>query len=692
MNDRMVSWWIVWDDLKWPDGDVYDKIRRRADLMQKNQVTVATVFGAHFRWDFMPIWDCLHDYLATVAEELHQRDIRLYDHHSAVLVHRHRGRDGMRNVKIHSGPHLPFSPSSEAAESWMFNGSRLNDWRMVHAVTGEPVYLPPYAAEQFCHNNPAFTEAYLKYVKRLLEQTGIDGLMCDDAVFFSGFTSCVCQSCREKFRSRYGRELPPADDFRFWGNWKNQAWRDWIEMRYAANGDFLEQVRTVLPVDFPMMSCCSTSSDGWRNHLGLDARQQIRGCNMQHQELCGNTPAVKNDPHTANAPISIKLAKASHHLAVAKTQQLPCVGQGYGFTEPSANIIWALNKMLGGVCWFSTLKGRLGLPASEIAHLPDDAGAVETVFPFEAAHGDLYNTSLVSQAAVYFSYNTRNHTFYGDLQHGYGEDYMDTVAALLAAGISAETVLELPREPGEHPLLVLPSALCLSDAERAALKAFLSAGGKVIATGPCGLYDGKGDESDQPLLAEYGVDVQFSEPERDVDFWDGDWQSQLRSVPCGNEAQWHDLAPNLSWHPMRLQDENAPDLCAKVKELAAPAAVEVVDAEGYFFTLGRSNCEPNTLVLQMLAADYDVEIDEELDAKRKHRSRMNLITGVKPTGVGRTVVLKLNAESKDVQVFTPLNKNGHAQVSREGSRVTVALPEDCSYAACKFQGFRTETS
>lgn len=85
---RFVSWWIDWHDLDWPDPDNLDRIRRRADSIAESGADAAMVFGAHFRWDFMPYWTILHDYLATVAEELHQRNLRLFDHHSASLIHR----------------------------------------------------------------------------------------------------------------------------------------------------------------------------------------------------------------------------------------------------------------------------------------------------------------------------------------------------------------------------------------------------------------------------------------------------------------------------------------------------------------------------------------------------------------------------------------------------------------------------
>ena len=58
---RMASWWITWKDLDWPSPDNLDLIRRRADAMAKAQANTAGVFGAHFRWDFLPFFPILHD-------------------------------------------------------------------------------------------------------------------------------------------------------------------------------------------------------------------------------------------------------------------------------------------------------------------------------------------------------------------------------------------------------------------------------------------------------------------------------------------------------------------------------------------------------------------------------------------------------------------------------------------------------
>lgn len=114
---RIVSWWIKLGDLDWPNHDGMDRIKHRAEEIARANATTAMIFGTHFRWDFLPYFTLLHDYLATVAEELHKCGVELYDHHSVNLVHRYNTKEEMRHVMLHSGPHLPFSPSGEAAAS-----------------------------------------------------------------------------------------------------------------------------------------------------------------------------------------------------------------------------------------------------------------------------------------------------------------------------------------------------------------------------------------------------------------------------------------------------------------------------------------------------------------------------------------------------------------------------------------------
>ena len=112
---RIASWWVRWEDLNWPSPDNLEKIKYRAQAMAEANVTTAMIFGTHFRWDFLPYFTLLHDYFQTVSQELGKYGVELWDHHSVNLIHRYSTKEQMRHVMLHSGPHLPFSPSSEAA-------------------------------------------------------------------------------------------------------------------------------------------------------------------------------------------------------------------------------------------------------------------------------------------------------------------------------------------------------------------------------------------------------------------------------------------------------------------------------------------------------------------------------------------------------------------------------------------------
>lgn len=653
---RAVSWWIKWRDLNWPSPDNYETICRRADLMAENKVNCAIVFGAHFRWDYLPYWTILHDYLATVADELHKRNIRLFDHHSAVLVHRYDTREEMRNVMLHSGPHLPFSPDRQAAASWEFNGHRLNDWRMINVRTREILYLPQYTAEEFCFNNPDFIDSYLIYVKRLLDDTGIDGLMCDDAAHFMGYRSCGCKFCRARFLELTGYELPEPLDGDFWGNWDNPHWIKWVDMRYDNNGRFLAMVRSVLPDDFPLMSCCSGSSKAFYNNSAVDARQYIRGCNLVHQELCGNTPPYMGDPALIQHSIGERLAGAAHHLSVAGEKGLECIGQGYGFTEPSAGIIWALNKTMGAGCWFSTLKDRLGLPEKILATLPEDSAPVRNVYRFEEEHPELFDTKAIGQFAVLFSYNTRNHTCFGNMVNGCERDFRETMETFFMNGLCPEVVFEIPLNAKQYPVLVIPSAARLSETEINALRTYAANGGVVIATGYFGFP---------------GTGISFlnhcSQP-----FWEFKWMNE-EILPVNVSPGWRELEPHIFWNPARLQDESAvASLLERVRAHLVLPQFEIHGADGFYILCHENGADR---VLHFLAAEYEVEIDQKLDAMRYHRSRVNLITGVTPRNTGKKIMIKGNWT---IEAYSPLTDMRPVMDNNE-----IVLPDNCAYLIVK---------
>jgi hypothetical protein len=201
---RAISWWLDWNDMMWPDQAIVDKIRRRADQAAESGVNCAMIFGMHLRWDHMPLWDRLHDLMAFTVAELHSRHIALFDHHSSVLTHRTRTREDDWEIRRRNRHHVPFYPSMETAATWTFEGHLLNEMRMIDVETGQAVYLPTYNAEQFCMNNPYFRHAYQTYVRKLVRDTGIDGLMSDDMIHYGGWRTCGCRWCRERFLKDFG--------------------------------------------------------------------------------------------------------------------------------------------------------------------------------------------------------------------------------------------------------------------------------------------------------------------------------------------------------------------------------------------------------------------------------------------------------------------------------------------------------
>jgi hypothetical protein len=500
---RAISWWLTWDDLRWPDRDVEEKIKRRADAAAAAKVNLAIIFGAHCRWDFMPMWDRLHDLMATIARTLHDRDILLFDHHSSVAVERPRTADERWKLWEQHRHHLLYYPSIAEAADWKYASQPMNEWRMIDVETGDPMFISRYLIEEFCINNEDYRRAYQSYVQRLVSDTGIDGLMSDDGIFYGGWNACGCHWCRKKFREQYGHELPTVDDRSFWGNLENEAFKDWITMRFQSTSENLGSVQAALPVGFPLMTCCSSSDSQSAPVTGLTYQEFIKSSNMVMLEMAGSSPDMDG---TWDGRIASQLL----HYDIARRAKSTCFGLGYGFFPDTAFFIWVLNKFLGSDTWFSTLKGRLKLPSSELGFLADDPELVGEGFRWEADHPELFGGSPDSRIAVLFSRNTRD--YYGRTYDDYVHEYHEACRQLMTRGYTFDVITDLDHA-AEYRLLVLSSVVCLSATEQASLDTYLHEGGAVLSAGPLGIRGGRGRQTDACWSSKYGLIYDVEERE-----------------------------------------------------------------------------------------------------------------------------------------------------------------------------------
>jgi hypothetical protein len=501
---RAVSWWLVFEDLAWPNQGLMDKVRRRADTCVENGVNCCIIYGAHCRWDYLPIWGRLHDLIHFVADELHQRKILLFDHHSNCVVTRPRDRKGALHNWNYNRHQLPFYPSVEEAERWQFNGSRLNDWRMIDVGTGQPVFLSTYDAEQFCMNNPNYRAAYQKYVSMLLKETGVDGLESDDGLFYADWHACGCEHCRKRFQKDYGHDLPPVTDTHFWGNRESEAFRDWIAMRFQSAGDFLKEVRKVLPPEFPLQTCCSNSERQTAPAYGMSYQDFIHSCNQIMLEMTGSIPTV-------NGTWDDRIASQLLHTGIARDHNAACMGLGYAFFPDPTFFVWAINKFLGSDTWASSEKGRLTDMEEEFKVLQDDPELVGEGYRWEKTRPQLFVGEADTSVGVFFSRATRD--YYGQISADYVDDFSATCTDLLHSDITYDVWTEIP-EFGRIRFLILSSTICLSAAEREGLSRFMNSGGTVIATGPVGHRDERANLVSKPWLEDFGVHAEINDPPR----------------------------------------------------------------------------------------------------------------------------------------------------------------------------------
>lgn len=502
---RVASWWNGIEDLQWNQKAIRDKVKRRAAGFAAANIDTAMNYGFHIRFDFSNYFQQLHEYFATVKDELHQYNIKFIEHYSCNHVERPRDKAEFDKLHRTQRHHTLLFHDPIAAKHAQYEGHLFQEICEVDIFDGTRGYARQYQMEAFCHNNPGFLDMHKKYLQRIVKEVDFDGYEIDDMCDYVGLRSCGCKYCRERFRKDYGREIPPVTDksfwgdlskpMLFWGNYENPVFRDWINMKDDIIYDHVKMVKEVVG-EKPVLTCCSSTGPIILNSISLNLEKIADIVDFYMLENVGvNTRSVNWMEKDAEALQQKDIAE--------KRGNAPAMALSYTIYKDGGYMGWALARFWGVANWASTFHQRL-------IEDPVDKLEVEDMIKWcnnwEVKNSDLnwHNAKDLTEVRLVYNYYCRINGW----RAADGTEHWDKVKQwskhLLNNSVSYRFVRYKELEDAasiaaEKTPLILDGVACLSNAQFTAIEKYLAKGGIAWLALPFGTHDEKGHIRPHPL-------------------------------------------------------------------------------------------------------------------------------------------------------------------------------------------------
>ncbi len=337
----------------------------------------------------------------------------------------------------------------------------------------------------FCLNNPEFQRFYLDYVQRFQRETGVDAWQMDE-ISWLGRGFCGCRWCREKWREEKGRDYPAVEGPGFFGRaLKDPDYREWMRWRGKCINDFYDTIREGLVAINPEVVLfdytTTPQSSPWAWTRGAPYEVQAKSVDTIGTEL--NPVPFDSYPYIAGL--------LAQRRALGEVAGLPAWAK-FDITDPSAYFCWAFGRTVGHSIWWSLRPDNDVIPPERLLEWPwqmDDQTA-----QLDADIGVLLSGSTRDLVREFDYFSTE---FEGWLQ------------ALLLHPFATRPIIESELAQSDalddYKLIVLPNATAISPEQKAALMAYVRAGGRLLLTYEAGTLNHDGAPSEDPLLAEAGV-------------------------------------------------------------------------------------------------------------------------------------------------------------------------------------------
>ena len=351
-----------------------------------------------------------------------------------------------------------------------------------------PAWVP------LCPNSP-FREYTLKILREIVEHYEVDGVFLDMPQWFPFHAGvvCYCPYCREKFRQKYGTEIPTEPD------WSSAIWRHFVRWRYDVITDYIEDLcKTVraakpeIPV-LPNIVVRESWLSGWR----------VEDIAPVVDVIAPEIPLSPVDSIYLLGEVSMHCLAAGEHLAVwppaSMWTSLPT-------REAAEEIIWEIVGN-GASPWFLYDVFR----TEEESH----AGMSKAYGQIEEMEEHLAGLMRAKGVALLYSSSSRD--WYGGCEPArHVDSFKGFYQAFVENRVPFNMLLErhlTPSELAKYPALVLPNAACLSSEQTAAIEQYVAEGGGLVACYESSLYDEEGQRRpDFALRNVFGVSLDKLSP------------------------------------------------------------------------------------------------------------------------------------------------------------------------------------
>lgn len=385
----------------------------------------------------------------------------------------------------------------------------------------------------FCVNSP-----WRDWAFKLIEETmktGVDGIFLDGPVVYPD--CCYCEFCQEKFRERYGREIPKED-------WQDPLWKAFIEFREDSMADFLKSAREAVlrinPEGVIFLNAGSWQPGSWR--VARDAKRLSRYQNFSLAEAFFHPSSGRINLY--QSAMTTKYLRATGIPAVTAFHY--CMGVWHYTFLPPEEIKLSLFQAI-------SCNGNVWIGGATYRHEYNPEGCSplnETLGLLEENEDALTDLEPISDIALLFSSQTARYyisdikELYKDLGSGKEQDlildlgtgkavidwsrrklicenlmsfaYEGYFTALTRNHIMFDIVLDedLSLERlSKYKVLIIPDFACLSDKQWESIEEFVKGGGSLITSFDAGLYDEKGEpkfkEERFKLLGIKGIEGAF---------------------------------------------------------------------------------------------------------------------------------------------------------------------------------------